>query len=317
MISTTDDALESRFEWSNERYAAEVTDCHFRALAERLEPGRILMEIPYLNRITNPKRCSQCDQSKVSIWLKNAWNTEYILGKSSGILEQAGGAALQWSFPQAYYACFAHILAFFQVAGIPESKHASLQRRFGELVASGEYPASMSFYATGTIKHPNFHGLDPAKGDYSNIHYVKGDKHFTDRLIGQFLSATRQISLKNRRDRAKLKRKDGKPKKRLSETDWEAVANKQGPTSLICLLYRKRIKGNYRDIDSFTVADFDATAILNSLETIVKVVAFVHESFIVSALGWTYFESNANKYLKTSSKHPLSRRLPYLSKLTN
>jgi transcriptional antiterminator NusG len=40
--------------------------------------------------------------------------------------DQQGGYALQWAFPQAYYACYSVALAYFQAAGFTESKHTTV-----------------------------------------------------------------------------------------------------------------------------------------------------------------------------------------------
>jgi hypothetical protein len=107
----------------------------------------------------------------------------------------------------------------------------------------------MSFYAIGTKKEFSAVGVSPAN-DETSLELDVHDPASVDKQIAQFLRGTRRLSLDEHREKVKIKNLVGLPKKRLSEGDWEGIAERVGATSLLSLLYRKRIQANYRDIDS-------------------------------------------------------------------
>src|SRR5207249_1408629 len=95
--------------------------------------------------------------------------------------------------------------------------------------------------------------------------------------IGQFLSATRKIDLKNRKKKtqfdyvdSKTKETKKKKKKRLTNQDWLLVSKNLGPTSIFDLLYRKRIQANYQAIDSLLSQAIDGNALIQSLGQVVN-----------------------------------------------
>lgn len=304
-------------EWEGDRFAAEMTDRQFRSIETRIDPLRFPEEVAALPRAQSGSPSSACNPQLARRWLLNGWNTEHILSQSWPVLEGAGGAALQWSFPQAYYAVFAHTLAFFQVAGFSETSHAAVQRKFAELVAKGEYPPSLTFYATGTKKNMLFHGLEPNEGDLPSIHFNPNDEGSTDRHIAQFLRSTRKTCLDSRKATLKLRTKKGAVRRRYREEDWRVASERQGPTTLLCFLYRKRIKANYRDIDTFTAEGFDPTRIGQALETIVRSLALTHETFIAARLGREWYRDLAEKYLASCESDGLSSRKETVLKLVD
>jgi hypothetical protein len=65
----------------------------------------------------------------------------------------------------------------------------------------------------------------------------------------------------------------------------QASSDRIGFTNLLSLLYRKRIKANYQDIETLVSPDIDAEEIYGHLKIIVGACNLVHEAFICKALG--------------------------------
>lgn len=80
-------------------------------------------------------------------------------------------------------------------------------------------------------------------------------------------------------------KRGGTLKKSLNESDWEKVSNTLGRTSWLCLLYRKRIKSNYRDINTFLSDHFDTHAVLDGLVAFTDTFNLANEINIVNHLG--------------------------------
>lgn len=253
-------------EWDDVRYAAEMAQRQFRALRIRLHPSRTLDGIRNARRILRPRRRSGVDQ-EVRRWLFNGWNTENLIRLTSDLLkDDQNASALHWSFPQAYYSAFAITFAFFKAAGYTETSHASVIKKFGNQVLAGEYPDAMSFYATGTMEAMTVHGIDPTLGETS-LSLNESDPASVDKHISQFLKGTRRQALDDRRAEMKFRTAAGKPKQRLSQSEWERVSDAVGPTSVLSLLYRKRIQANYRDIESIAFSGANAARIHEDLPT--------------------------------------------------
>jgi uncharacterized protein (UPF0332 family) len=299
-------------------FAAKMTDRQFRAISQHIKNANTLNELIEKKRIVKPRKSVSCNESELKKWLINAWNTEYILSYNSTILENANGAALQWTFPQAYYAVFASTLAFFQVSGFTESSHSAVKHKFAKLALKDTYPSSINFTADGTKKNMAFYGLKPHDREVSSIHFNHNNPKSCDRQIQQFLKSTREIDLdKRKKDNLNLRTKSGSIRKSYKEKHWKTVSSKVGPTGLLCLLYRKRIKSNYREIDTFTASSLNPIPIFNALTEIVKEIAQVNESYIAAAIGIDDYLKISDKYLDNNGFEILEQRIKNVKKVVN
>lgn len=301
-------------EWDEHRWAAEMTDRQFRALAQRAA-ARDLEELKMSRRVVRARTSDALDHNVMRRLLSNSWNTEHILSLTSSVIESASGAALQWTFPQAYYAAYSSTLAFFQVAGFSETGHAPVQKRFTQLALGGHYPSSMNFGLSGTMRNSVFHSLDAGDLDRSSVHYDPTDPHSIDKHIMQYLRSTRKKRLEVKKDHLNLRTRAGKPRKSFREPHWEVAARSLGATGLLCLLYRKRIKSNYQDIDTFTESDLDPSGIFEALTNIVNEVSLVHETFIAAALGVRRYREIAERFLRKTKSHALERRISIIGEI--
>jgi hypothetical protein len=272
-------------EWTSEAdFAAEMTNRQFAALRMRLDKKQLAVEAQVLLRSAPRRMAKNCDTDQVRMWATNGWNTEQILRLSPDLLppEQLVNA-LQWAFPQAYYSAFALTLATFKTTGVTETSHTAVLRRFGELVAKGIYPACLSFTATGA--RPITFSRTAKSPASSTLAFDPTDIESVNTQICQFLKATRERDLRERKRSMNFKAKSGKRKRNLAETEWTTVSESLGPTSILSLLYRKRIKSNYQEIDTFLNPNINATTLFGDLIHVVSCLNLIHELTIAHAIG--------------------------------
>lgn len=286
--------------------AAITTNNEFAALEIMIRPEVVLSElcdIPWFHEL--PSR-SLTDFEFVKDQLVNGWNTERILKiTAASLTANALPSGLQWGFPMAYYSAFSVALAYFKVAGHTESSHASVIRKFGSLVAQGKYPKSVSFFASGP-KPCVFNGVqhDPT---FSTL-TIPIDAKTAEKMVACFLSGTRKQDLEEKKKDMRLITKAGKRKRAFTTEDWSQVSERLGCTSLLSLLYRKRIKANYRDIDTFFSQKIDASGIFRSLEQVVDSINFIHEAMIVKMIGLSEFETLLSNVSSTDFPFVYERR---------
>ena len=72
---------------------------------------------------------------------------------------------------------------------------------------------------------------------------------------------------------------------KFDQSDWEQVVANLGNTSVLSLLYRKRIKANYRGIETFLSPKLDGSALFKALRRIVASINAVHEMLIAKSVG--------------------------------
>lgn len=295
-------------------YGAEMTFKQFIALTNYLKFHDLVKETKsnyYFNKVTIAKNVNPDEVKK---WIFNGWNTERILRANDKYLEIGDNYfALQWSFPQAYYSVFMLTLAYMTLNGQTTTSHSGIMDKFSEYAVQGKYPKTVSFHCKGTKKNPEFVNIKKYPSS-TTLELDHQSKESCETQICQFLNSTRQILLdekKNDKNVAKSfttgKGKNKKQKRNLSESEWQIVANKIKETNILHLLYRKRIKSNYREIDSFTYENLKADYIHKSLIGIVKNLNFVHEMYIYKMIG-------SDKYLEFYQEYTKGKELDFLDR---
>lgn len=272
-------------------WAAEMTKKQFQALSYKLDSADLVGESLKLDFFNNNlKRSNSFNEDEVIKWLKNAWNTELVIRSNQNLIQKGNSFPLQWAFPQAYYAVFATTLALYKVCGYTQSSHTAVIKHFGTLLSQNKYPSSLKFYCEGIKNNISYRGITKPHG-HASISYDVTNLESISNQICQFLKSTREIQLDERSKAMNIKNSSGKIKKRLSSGDWQKVSNSIGATSILNLLYRKRIKANYRDIEIFTYEGIDGVNILQSLISIVDNVNLCNELFIAKAVGLDVYKN--------------------------
>ena len=222
-------------------FAARMTQIQFAALAARLKTGRVLDDITNLPHFGTLRRGAQCDPRLVRQWLLNGWSTENLLRINLEHLEgDALSHSLHWAFPQAYYSVYSLTMAYFQTVGYSEQSHTAVIRKFGTEAVCGRYPATVSFALVGG-KSRSFHHIEPIPLT-NNLQFDESSPDDCNGRICQFLNATRDLDLSSKKADLKFKTARGTHKKKLKPHEWQRVSDQLGPTSLLSLLYRKRLK---------------------------------------------------------------------------
>ncbi|MEX0980486.1 MAG: hypothetical protein WD577_11935 [Bacteroidales bacterium] len=298
--------------------SAETNYKQFLAIATYFRHHKILEELctlDYFNsRLKKSKAYSYNDVRK---WLFNSWNTERILLLNSSLLELDNNYfILQWSFPQAYYAAFASTLAFFKTVGYTENSHSAVLRKFGCLVAENKYPPGISFYCDGTKSNPHYHNINFTAIQSAMELNIFCYNSVQDKIC-QFLKTTRKIQLELKREESGMKKKfltkSGQQKKNLAESEWRQISKSLGYTTILNMLYRKRIKANYQDVETFNYEGIRSHQINKCLNNIVNNINLTHETMIYKAIGFEEYNEIYQAYGKGKNIEFLDKRFQMIN----
>lgn len=290
-------------------YRAEMTHRQFAALSHKLVNADIENEI--MNLLFFKERLEKgrnADLGEIEKWLKNSWNTENVLIHNKTIIENTGQSfAMQWAFPQAYYSVFGSMMGHFNALGYTQESHTAVLKYFGTLVEQNKLPESICFYCTGGKKNMEFINIEKPD-DINPMDFDASNAKTIDNHICQFLRATREIKLEGKAPDLKFKTKKGKKRKNLSPAMWNQVSASLGHTTIIDLLYRKRIKANYQDIDTFSSNEFKGIAVLANLCNVVDRLNLVNESYIAKAIGINEYKAILNRQLQIVAIESVRKR---------
>ena len=268
------------------RYSAEMTQNQFQAILSKCETATIINQLQTLPYMQQLRRSRIADIAEIGKWLKNGWNTENLIRFThQSFNEDSLIFAIQWAFPQLYYSVFSTLLAYFETVGHTEKSHTSVLRKFGSLAETGRYPETISYLANGGIRNIHFHGVTESPG-YQAIQFDVRKNDLIENQICHFLRSTRRIDLARKKEKFRIPKKSGKGNKKIfNDEDWEKVSDSLGYTSLLSLLYRKRIKSNYRDIDTFLSEHLNADSLFEAFIQIANGLNMIHETFIAKSIG--------------------------------
>ena len=227
------------------------------------------------------------DIDYVKTQLINSWNTERLLCMTKDQFSLPGnGFVAQWAFPQAYYATFNSTLASFECSGFNVRSHTQVRKKVSELASRSVLPKGLNVYVDGGPNNCQITGMDVDLTNYSSVQLNLADSSNIKAHLATFLKSTRKQHLEEKKSSVRIMTKNGKKRKvSYNASDWEKVSQSLGKTSWLCLFYRKRIKSNYRDIDTFLSPDFASNKVLNGLTEFVCVYNLANEINIANHLG--------------------------------
>ena len=290
-------------------FKAEMTNRQFAALSHKLVTADIENEIVNLDFFkTKLTKAKHLDLNEVEKWLKNSWNTENVLNQNKSVIESTGQSfAMQWAFPQAYYSTYASLMAHFKALGYTQESHTAVLKNFALLAEQNKLPESISFLCNGGMRNFEFTNIEKPTG-VSSMDFDTSNSKTIDNQICQFLKATREIKLEEKAPQLKFKSKKGLLRKNLNCSMWKQVSNSLGQTTIMDLLYRKRIKANYHDIDTFSSNHFKGIEVLESLTSIVSRINLINETYIAKAIGIENYEAMLNRHLKLANNESVKTR---------
>ncbi len=298
---------------SEDDWAAITTSNQFAALGEfaRKFKGNTGIWQEYRDRLRT-RDARRIDTDYVKAQLMNAWNTERLLNMTKDQFSDTGnGFVSQWAFPQAYYAVFNSTLASFACSGFSERTHAKVRKKVSDLANRSALPDGLNVYVDGGPNNLHVHDLSADLTDFQSVRLNLDDPNNVNAHLIIFLKSTRKQHLREKKSNVKIMTRDGKkPKVNYNDADWEIVSSSLGKTSWLCLFYRKRIKSNYHDIDTFLSSDFATDKVLNGLSEFVWVFNLANEINIVNHLGIEEIKSWA-----PSGFSAVEERIAFLSDL--
>jgi hypothetical protein len=308
------DAQENQELW----FKAEMTHRQFASLSHKLASADIENEIINLDFFVNKlEKAKNLNLPEVEKWLKNSWNTENVLIQNKSIIENTGQSfAMQWAFPQAYYSTFGSLLAHFKALGYTQESHIAVMKNFSSLVEQNKFPESICFYCTGGKKNFEFVNIEKPN-DVASMDFDTGNTKTINNHICQFLKATREIKLDDKAPDLKFKNAKGQRRKKLSPSMWQQVSTSLGHTTIMDLLYRKRIKANYQDIDTFSSNHFKGLEVLTNLSTVVGRLNLVNETYIAKAVGLQNYEAMLNRHLRKVNNDTVAARFETIRTIIN
>jgi hypothetical protein len=290
-------------------YKSEMTNRQFASLAYRLSSADIENEILNLDFFTKRiEKGKNTNLEEVEKWLKNSWNTENVLMQNKNIIDNTGQSfAMQWAFPQAYYSTFGSLLAHYKALGYTQDSHTAVLKHFSILIEQNKFPKSISFYCSGIKKNYVYYNI-VKPNDIASLEFDRDNPKTIDNQICQFLKATREIKLNDKAPDLKFKNSKGQLRKKLSPTMWQKVSQAIGSTTIMDLLYRKRIKANYQDIDTFSSTQFKGIEVLQNLGIVVSKLNLVNETYIAKVVGIDKYEGILDRHLKRVNNEIVTTR---------
>lgn len=264
-----------------------------------------LKKIPYYNGIKIRNSNFNIKEVKKLLW--NSWSTEYAyrIGEKIDNPEYYK-FSLHWNFPQAYYSVYLSMTAYHETQGIANEQHEKSIKLFGNSAKDKHYPTACGFICSGLkdefqyFELPAFIGFPKDNSSLTKIECLED----AELQIATFLKTTRKQNANDKRER--LTKQNDKRflnnknefRKSFRKNHWDIIYSTIPETSIFNLLYRLRIKANYRDIETFINADIDFKIFHSSLGEIIDYLNFVHEAYIVKAIGKEAYENILNEFPK-------------------
>ncbi|WP_346855407.1 hypothetical protein [uncultured Draconibacterium sp.] len=294
-------------------FRSVMNERQFRALAYRLEQADIENEIlnnQYFERRVRMSR--NCSVKQVEQWLKSSWNTECVLMQNTGIIiDSKQSFCMQWAFPQAYYAVYGSIMAMFKALGFTENSHTAVLKKYASMMVQNKLPESISMCCDGIKESYEFHNINKPKYHTNSLELDLWDNVTIDNQICRFLGSTRDKRLDDKKEdfKRKFRTKKGAYRVRFEKEHWQEVSDALGSTTIVDFLYRKRIKGNYEDIETYSSEHFDGLSVLGNLLKVVNRINLVNETYIAKAIGYKNLKTIANSHLEKVDNSKLRERL--------
>jgi hypothetical protein len=272
--------------------AAQVFLNHYFGISYHIRQASDAYLLQHLPYFVNHKAASEAaDTDLIKKYLFNCWNTEYALKNTAEINdEQYLRNALHWTFPQAYYSVYAGVQAFLATQGIRATNSEQVRREVGRLVVKGAYPNPVGFYAAGHFGDFRVFRLPFSK--WKPGLELADKEPEAQAQIGQFLRTTRKLRAQNIRQRVQSdpsmairSLRTGEVLQKFNAAHWHQLTWRIGYTTYFDLLSRLQISGNHREIERFVESDIDFRLFHQSLLEIVSYLNFVHEAYVVKALG--------------------------------
>jgi len=254
--------------------------------------------------------------------LRNGWATEVLLN-SPRVL--GGGDLIAfanlWAPVQAYYAVFEVFTALHMTIGgsKPPKTHAGLLAWAGGNIAHANTPFVVPWTARvggapGAWTFDGFGTTTPNPG-ISNLSapHAANAPH----LLAKGLMTTRREQIDDHHDKwlEKLTTRAGMPRKNLPAAILTARATAMRPTTLFDLLWRLRVRSNYKEGDALlsgALGPADAATFHDALSEIVAATLLTTEIYLAHVVGKAVLQRCADmlQVPPALARHSMSARIP-------
>ncbi len=298
--------LRDQGEQARKAIPSRVFANHFAAIAHKIDDDHNryeLKSINYFNNLTQKNENLQIDTLKKL--LGNSWSTEYAFQIANEVNNtDYYKFSIHWSFPQAYYSVYLAMTAFHETQGIANDQHEKSIKLFGNSVKDNHYPLAISFFSKGLHKEFEYEGLDTfteIPEDFSVLSNVSSIED-AENQIAAFLKSTRKKNAEHKRERLqknndrRFHTASGSFRKNFRKQDWDLVYQSIPQTTVCNMLYRLRIKANYRDVETFINADINFKDFHTNIGSIVGYLNFIHEAYICKVVGLEEYENLTNDF---------------------
>jgi hypothetical protein len=267
-------------------FKAKMTERQFQAISLKFSKLDFVKEIKSNSYFQKKLKVSSiCKMEDVKKYLKNSLNTENVLISNELILQSSNNSfVMQWAFPQAYYSVFTSIVAFSKLIGITNDSHRHIINNYGKQYFFKHFPESIAYYVDGVKSDIKYFNISKPAG-LDSMDFNEDDILTIDNQICQALKSTREMKFDEQVYFKKYKNPKGELYKSIPRKIRIEVSNDIGFTTVLDFLYRKRIKANYRNIDTFSSDYFDGLLVLRHLCYIVDRLNFMSEMYIANCLG--------------------------------
>ena len=106
----------------------------------------------------------------------------------------------------------------------------------------------------------------------------------------------------------------GSFRKNFRKQDWNLIYQSIPQTTVCNMLYRLRIKANYRDVETFINADINFKDFHLNIGKIVGYLNFVHEAYICKVIGVESYENIINNFPERLIENTAQKRFNELIK---
>ena len=250
--------------------------------------------------------------------LRNAWATEVILN-SPRVLggDDLIAFANLWAPVQAYYAVFEALTAFAMTtsSSSPPKLHAALLKWAGSRVGHPMTPFVTPWTArvSGAPGAYVFEGFGSVTPDPTISNLMRPTIGSSPHLLALALKTTRDAQIRDHMPswRKNLKTKAGKARQTLPRAVMLTNAANMSPTTLFDLLWRLRVRSNYKEGDSLLSGAHnaaDAATFHAALSEIVAATLVTVEIYLAHFVGMATMERCANGLAVPSMLEPYSVR---------
>jgi len=260
------------------------------------------------------------DIEKIKSLLINSWHTELNFLLPLKISGDMSRYSLHWAPVQMYYSLYLAIRALFESARfeIKNTHEPTLKSISNWIVNRNLFPYPWTCYCEGLseLKNCKFNNF---KSDIKEVCALSfPDDETSESFYAKFLKTTRNKYFDDKKFRAGLKTKGGKPLKSFSKANKQLIEQNLHKTTIFDCIYRLRIKSNYEEAETYILSEMsksDADKFYNSLKIVLTSSLLTLEYLIVKHMGKERFKEIVESFERVKRTDLFTNESIFLRKL--